>query len=393
MTSEVKKYGIKDLVLPVYLPSLLYSIGEAGLLPIIPASAEKLGADIPTAGVIAGLVMLGTLVADIPAARLVNRFGERTSMISAAFIAAIGVLLAVFATNIYLLGAGVLILGATVAVFALARHSFIAEHVPMSHRARSLSLLGGMFRGGAFIGPLIGAGIVAAFGVQNVYWMTVIFCGLAGLLLLVTTKADDELPKKEAAQTGVWSVVIAERRKFFTAGLAASTLGIVRASRTIGLPLWALYIGLDPALTALYIGIAGALDFALFYSSGQIMDKFGRRWAAIPTLIGMGITHMMVGLALDAPMFLTVALLMSVANGIGSGVILVIGADLAPASHRNEFLSAYRLMIDAGVAATPPMIAILTLFFGLAASMTVIGSIGLVGAAVLWRWLPKFGIR
>ena len=47
MTSEVKKYGIKDLVLPVYLPSLLYSIGEAGLLPIIPASAEKLGADIP----------------------------------------------------------------------------------------------------------------------------------------------------------------------------------------------------------------------------------------------------------------------------------------------------------------------------------------------------------
>jgi MFS family permease len=167
----------------------------------------------------------------------------------------------------------------------------------------------------------------------------------------------------------------------------------VRASRTIGLPLWALYIGLDPALAALYIGIAGALDFALFYSSGQVMDKFGRRWAAIPTLIGMGITHMMVGLALDSTSFLAVALLMAFANGIGSGVILVIGADLAPTNKRNEFLSAYRLLIDSGVAATPMVLAGLTVVIGLAGSMTVIGAIAIGGAAVLWRWLPKFGIR
>ncbi len=385
-------YGIKDLAIPVYLPSLLFSIGEAGLLPIIPASAESLGADIPTAGVIAGLVMLGTLIADLPAGLVVDRFGERRAMIGASIVATLGILFSVFATNIYVLGLGILIIGMTVSVFALARHSFIAEHVAFSHRARALSLLGGMYRGGAFIGPLIGAGLVASFGVMSVYWLAVIFCGLAAIVLLAT-KPEKVRRKPRRASGAIWKVVKDERHKFFTVGLAASSLGIVRASRTIGLPLWALYIGLDPALAALYIGIAGALDFALFYSSGQVMDKFGRRWAAIPTLIGMGITHMLVGLALDSTSFLAVALLMAFANGIGSGVILVIGADLAPSNKRNEFLSAYRLLIDSGVAATPMVLAGLTVVIGLAGSMTVIGAIAIGGAAVLWRWLPKFGIR
>jgi hypothetical protein len=96
---------------------------------------------------------------------------------------------------------------------------------------------------------------------------------------------------------------------------------------------------------------------------------------------------------MDSTSFLAVALLMAFANGIGSGVILVIGADLAPTNKRNEFLSAYRLLIDSGVAATPMVLAGLTVVIGLAGSMTVIGAIAIGGAAVLWRWLPKFGIR
>ena len=42
------------------------------------------------------------------------------------------------------------------------------------------------------------------------------------------------------------------------------------------LPLWAVSIGVSDANTALIIGIAGGLDFALFYTTGQIMDRWGR---------------------------------------------------------------------------------------------------------------------
>lgn len=391
-TTPQKPYEIKKLIVPVYLPSLLFSTGEAGLIPIIPASAQALGADLPTAGLIAGLVMIGTLIADLPAAKLVDYLGERRSMIAAAATASVGILFSVFATNIFMLGLGILIIGMTVSVFALARHSYIAEHVPFSHRARALAILGGMFRGGNFLGPLIGAGIITIFGIQSIYWLAVVFCGMAGLLLLAT-KPESMLNTPSHSKGGTWRVAKAEKSKLLTIGVASAILGAVRTTRIIGLPLWALYIGLDPALAALYIGIAGALDFALFYTSGQVMDRFGRRFAAVPTLIGMGVTHMLVGFALDGSMFLTVALLMSLANGVGSGVVLVLGADLAPPEARNEFLASYRLLIDAGVAASAPVLSGLTILIGLGAGMSVMGGLALGGAWIMWRYLPKFGIK
>ena len=72
------KFTLRSLIVPVFIPSALFSTGEYALVPMIPASAERLGASIPLAGLIAGLVMLGTVFADIPAARVVNRLGERT---------------------------------------------------------------------------------------------------------------------------------------------------------------------------------------------------------------------------------------------------------------------------------------------------------------------------
>jgi MFS family permease len=392
VTETTKPFQIKSLVYPVFLPSLLFSIGESALIPAIPASAEALGADIPTAGVIAGLGMLGTLFADVPAVKFVNFLGERKAMIAAAAMAAFGILLAVFASNIWMLSLGIFVTGACHAVFGLARHGFTAEVVPVEKRGRALAILGGTFRGGGFLGPLFGAGMITIWGLNSVFWLPVIFSLLAGLVLLSTKPGAlaDTPPNK-----GYSLVHIARREgaKLRTLGLAATTLAIARTARTIGLPLWALYIHLPVETAALYIGIAGALDFALFYSSGQLVDRFGRRWAAMPTLVGMAISLFALSLAQDSTGFLIVALALSLSNALGSGLVMVIGADLAPPDARNEFLAFYRLMIDGGVALTAPAISILTLFFGLPLAITGIGVIALGGAIGMWRYLPRFGIN
>ena len=109
MTEQNEHFKLKHLLYPVFLPSFLFSVGESGLIPIIPASAEAMGANIATAGIIAGLGMLGTLLADIPAVKFINRFGERKAMIYAALAGAVSILLAVFASNILMLSAGILI--------------------------------------------------------------------------------------------------------------------------------------------------------------------------------------------------------------------------------------------------------------------------------------------
>jgi MFS family permease len=180
-----------------------------------------------------------------------------------------------------------------------------------------------------------------------------------------------------------------ESKKLATLGVVSAIIGGLRTARIVGLPLWALHIGLSPAQTALYMGIAGALDLALAYTSGQIMDRFGRRWSALPTLLGLSFTFSLLTVATDATTFLAVALVMSLANGVGSGIILVIGSDLAPKGERNEFLASYRLLVDAGVAATPILISLTTALFGLASAMFALTGLGIIGAAMTHRYLPR----
>jgi MFS family permease len=374
--------------LPVFTPSLLFGIAEGGLLPIIPASAQALGASLPTAGIILGLVMIGTLFADIPAARLINVLGERKAMMLAAAVASVGILVALLATNLWVLGLGIFILGASVAVFGLARHSYLTEVVPYSHRARALSILGGVFRAGHFIGPLIGAALITLIDLQAVYWNAVIFCALAALILVFIKP--DRMPDTPATVPGgTWKVAKRESKKLATLGVTSAIIGGLRTARLVGLPLWALSIGLPPATIALYMGIAGALDLALSYSSGQIMDRFGRRWSALPTLLGLSMTFSLLTVATDETTFLAVALLMSLVNGLGSGIILVIGADLAPKGERNEFLASYRLLVDTGVAAAPLLISGITAFVGLSVAMFTVSGLGIIGAILANRYLPR----
>jgi MFS family permease len=332
--------------------------------------------------------MVGTLVADIPAAKVINIIGERKAMLLAAMVASVGVIVSSLSTTLWMLGAGMFLLGASVSVFALARHSFLTEAVPYSHRARSLSILGGVFRAGHFIGPMIGALLITLIDIQAVYWNAAIFCALAAVVLLFVKP--DVMPNTPGTTKGAtWMVAIREYKKLATMGVVSAIMGSLRTARIVGLPLWALHIGLSPAVTALYIGIAGALDLALSYTSGQIMDRYGRRWSALPTLLGLSLTFALLTVANDPTTFLAVALVMSVANGVGSGIILVIGSDLAPKGERNEFLASYRLLVDAGVAATPLAISGITALFGLATAMFWVTGTGIIGAALAHRYLPR----
>lgn len=390
MSSQRPPFRLGSLVVPVFIPSALFSTGEYALVPMIPASAERLGASIPLAGLIAGLVMIGTVLADIPAARVVNRLGERKAMLVSALFSALGIAVAVLSQNIWLLGIGVFLVGLAVAVFALARHAFMAEFVPLDMRARALSVLGGMFRLGSFAGPLLSALVIAVFNVEAAFWLAAGAMALSMLVLLLSSESESGAVEQTDTRS-IARLLWRERKKLATVGVGSAILAMLRTTRIVGLPLWALYLKLPPEQTALYIGIAAALDFALFYTSGQIMDKFGRVWAAVPTLVGLGITHLVVGWAQDASGFLWLALAMALANGLGSGLILVLGADLAPEDARSEFLGGYRVLVDGAVAASSPLLSWIALLTGsVAIGMGAFGVLGLAGAWLMYRYIPRF---
>lgn len=380
---------LRELALPVFLPSLIFSTGENLLIPLIPAGAERLGADLGTASFIAGMIMFGTLVADIPAAKLIRRIGERLGMIYAAISAGIGLVITVFAGNLWVLALGVLLVGMGASVFALARHTYIAAEVPYKFRARALSTLGGVFRAGSLLGPLLGAGLLTFGDFHLIYWAALTLCLLAATLVWFTKK---DLRKDADALTkmSTWHITKRESKKLSTLGIASAFLAIVRTARTIGLPIWALYIELDPASTALLVGLAATLDVMLFYTSGQVMDRWGRRAAAVPTMALLGITMFLVPLSNDFNTLLLVGLAMSLANGLGSGLIMTLGADLAPADARGEFLAAFRLVIDGSTAVTAPILSMAAVTVGLGFGFGFFGFLSLAGAWMMWKHIPTF---
>lgn len=380
---------MSELVLPVFLPSLIFAAGENVLLPLIPAGAEKLGADIAAASLVAGMIMVGTLIADLPAARFVARVGERKGMILASLLAAIGLVVSAFAPNLFVMGFGVLIVGMCASTFALARHTYMAGAVPYEVRARASSTLGGMFRAGGLLGPFIAAGLLVLGDFKFVYWGAAFLCLIAAIIL-VFAKTDEQTKDLNQTSYSTWHITKREWKKLSTLGLASAFLAIVRTARIIGLPLWALYLHIDAGTTTLLIGGSAVLDVALFYTSGQVMDKWGRRAAAVPTLTLMGITMFLLPLTHDASGLLWVALGMSLANGLGSGLIMTIGADLAPADARGEFLAAFRFLVDASVAITAPVLAIASATIGLGYGFCFFGVISLIGAWTMWKHIPIY---
>jgi MFS family permease len=120
------------------------------------------------------------------------------------------------------------------------------------------------------------------------------------------------------------------------------------------------------------------------------MDKYGRRWAAIPTLVGMSLTNLLFFIVTDAPMFLTVAIILSIANAFSAGLVLVLGADAAPDDARSEFLASFRLLIDAGASATSPLLSLLIVITGsLAPAIACFSGLGLIGTWLAVKYLPS----
>ena len=420
--SDPSPFDVRAVLLSGFLPATLFAIGEGAIIPIIPIAADSLGAGLALAGFVASLILVGELIGDVPSGVVVARIGERNAMIGAALVSVVGLLVCTAAPNPVVLSVGVFLVGLSTAVFALARHAYMTTAIPVRVRARALSSLGGVFRFGYFVGPFLAAGVIHLTGTtRSAFWVHVVCCLLAaGVLLVVRDPATgvrglrrprrasqpDAMSADPAVATytgavlvqqeshGLFRTIRAHSRVLVRLGSGAALIGAMRAGRQVILPLWAVSVGLDDSTAALVIGVAGAIDFALFYTSGQIMDRWGRLASALPCMLGLSVCYFLLAWSghLDARVgwFVAVAMAMSLANGVGSGILMTLGADLAPRGAPAPFLGAWRFTGDLGSAAAPLLISGVTAVASIAIASGVMGVLGLVGAGILLRYVPRY---
>jgi MFS family permease len=374
----------------VYLPSMLFGIGQGAVIPVVVITSRELGSSLSTASLVVAMMAIGKIVGDVPAGALAEHLGERMAMLVASVLTVLALLVCVFAQSLIVFTCGIVALGAGSAVWGLARHTYLAEVMPPHLRGRALSTLGGTQRIGLFLGPFLGAAAIGPLGLRGAYWIHIATAVVATMTLFFVPDAPRHRDRASAqAPESTVAIVRAHLPVLRTLGVGAMMISAVRGSRQVIIPLWADHLHLAPATTSIIFGIAGALDVLLFYPSGLAMDRWGRRPLIVSSMIGLGIAHAVLPFATTAVSLAGAACLMGLGNGLSAGANMTVGADASPAVGRAAFLGAWRLLSDIGTGLGPLAVGSLTAATALAPAALVMGVAAGATAVMMNHWLPR----
>ena len=165
---------------------------------------------------------------------------------------------------------------------------------------------------------------------------------------------------------------------------------MIRQGRQVIVPLYgASVLGLDVAAVGTIVSISSAIDMSLFIPAGLVMDRFGRKFASVPSFVVMGLGMAVLPLATDYLGLLAATAILGFGNGLGSGAMMTLGADLAPPGSSGEFLGVWRLIGDVGNAGAPLVVGNLADLLGLSVGAWVLAGVGLASAGVLTFLVPE----
>jgi MFS family permease len=394
-TTREGDFRLRDIAVAAYGPSAVSSIGYGAIMPVLALQARALGADVSTAAFIVALWPLGMLATSLPAGALVARLGERTTLLLAGAVDAVAMVAAAMATTVWQLGICVAISGAAWTAFLIARQGYLIEAVPVYWRARAMSLLGGTFRVGVLIGPLIGAALIHATDIRAVFLLSGATSVAAALLALVMPDigAESRTAQREAGHASVRSILVAHRQTLLTLGVAVIVIGASRSIRASLLPLWADGIGISASTTSLIFAVAALIDVLFFFPGGWLMDRHGRALVAVPVVLSVAVACFLLPLTATAAGVTAVMVLIAVGNGLGSGIVMTLGADTAPEVGRAQYLGGWRLCGDIGNSGGPLLVSAVAAAAPLAAACLVLGVLGLLGTGWVGYWTHRLDDR
>lgn len=379
----------RELILAVYTPTALLAFAQGLLLATLPLYAANFDVSYTVISLAVSAAAIGSLATDLPAGFVLHRVGLRNAMIVGTAMVSLSTLILGLPERIGILIVLRLLAGVGTTLWGLSRHAYIAQAVPRETRGRSIATFGGINRIGAFGGPVVGGIIGSRISLEASF----VIAGLMGLLALaaairfIPAELQLEAAPSHSKQTR-WQVARAavrtHHRDLLAAGTAQMFAQMIRQGRQLLIPLLgATELGLDAAQIGLAMTVSAVFDMSMFVPAGFLMDRFGRKAAAVPSFAIMAIGVAMLPLVSTFTGLVLASALIGFGNGLGSGTMMTLGADLAPPGATGEFLGIWRLIGDLGQVAGPMAVGVLASLFGLHGSAIVLAGIGLLASLTL----------
>ena len=383
------------LILPLYIPSILIAISWGIREPILPLYVREFGASYGLVGLVLSGEAIGMLIADLPSGMVIRWLGQKRTMVVGLALSALGGVALFWAQSVPELLLYRIAGGVGFSLYGVARHAYVAERVTVGQRGRAVALLGGVFRIGRFVGPTIGGFIGETFNLRVPF---LLMAGLMGLALLVVILF---LPKSAVSQSiegqsfktylqQLGAVARENGRILLPVGSGQLLAQMVRTGPSILFPLYgADVLGLDVGDIGAVISIGAAVDMTLFYPTGIIMDRLGRKFAIVPAFFLQAIGLMLIPLTQSFRGLAFMAGLIGFGNGLSSGTMMTLGADLAPPESRGEFLGMWRLIGDTGGMLGPIVGGAIAGWLALPIAAIVMGSSGMLSSLIFATLVPE----
>lgn len=376
--------------MPVYAPSFLNALSQMALLILLPLYILELGHGAAFAAAVIGLRGIGVLLFDVPAGVLVARFGDKPVLVGGLASILTGTVLLAATTHPWLLMLAALLLGLGFSAWTLGRQSYVADTCATHEIGRAIAVMAGLQRAGMFVGPVAGGVLAGYAGYPVTFLVGAAIALTAGILVLIFAENVTPTAGQDAGFGGTAAVLRSHGRIFATAGVAAFSLQLMRATREVLVPLFGASVGLSVTQIGLIYSLSSAVDMSLFYPVGIWVDRHGRKWNAVSSTLSFAIALALLPWVAGYYSLLAVALLLGIANGLGTGIVMIMGADISrETEHRGQFLGVWRLIGDAGMSVAPLATGALVNIASLAAASLSVAAVGFVGAVMMMTLVPE----
>ena len=339
------------------------------------------------------VVLAVGVLGNIPAGILVERLGRKPSMLLGLVLIGLSTLGMGMARNFFQLIGAQLLGGIGYALWMLARHAYMTDVIPIANRGRALALFGGVNRMGTFAGQFC-----SIFLGVNLRLPFFIYAGIVILNLFLCFFFIPETRRAATEGTGKRTPYLKQlleisrqhARLLATAGVGQVCVQTLRRGCNIIIPLYAdEVVGLTTQQVRSVVMISSAVDMSMFPIAGHMMDRFGRRYATVPGICIFATGMVLMPFTGTFTWLLLATTFMRMGNGIASGTMMTLGADLAPREGTGEFLGLWRLTGDFGGSAGPVIVGNLADLFGLSYSGFALGGIGYLAVSIFLWWVPE----
>jgi MFS family permease len=363
----------QERLLMISIATVLVMAGQGVISPILPLFAEKFGVGTAAVGLTLSTFALARLLLNVPLGAASDRYGRRLLLIGGPLVTAVGMIGSGFSLNIGQLLAWRFVAGAGSGMYMTGAQIYLVDISSPENRARFIGTNQGALLLGTSVGPAIGGVIAQFLGLRAPFW----FVGIGALVAafyswarLPETRGPAERraeaeakrlarrqPDAAPQERYLWWRMM-RSRDFAAVSLITMAVFFTRtASRNTLMPVMAsVRLGISAGALGAIFTLMSVVNMILIAPSAMIADRFGRKWAIVPSGLLMAASLLVLGASHGYALLLIGAVLLSIGTGIAGPAPAAYAADIAPPELRGLAMGLYRSSGDIGFLVGPPLL-------------------------------------